>query len=124
MGFTGIDEEKSRDGRRSPSLFFRGICVMATVSYGDGESLSLFYQHYYRLPEGLYITYVAPGSDAEAKGIERGDILVSINDTRITTTQELSAILFNCKVGQTVTVVVYRGGYQYELQLMIAEDKG
>ena len=90
----------------------------------EGESLSLFYQHYYRLPEGLYITYVAPGSDAEAKGIERGDILVSINDTRITTTQELSAILFNCKVGQTVTVVVYRGGYQYELQLMIAEDKG
>ena len=90
----------------------------------EGESLSLFYQHYYRLPEGLYITYVAPGSDAEAKGIERGDILVSINDTRITTPQELSAILFNCKVGQTVTVVVYRGGYQYELQLMIAEDKG
>ena len=35
-------KKKSRDGRRSPSLFFRGICVMATVSYGDGESPSLF----------------------------------------------------------------------------------
>ena len=90
----------------------------------EGESLSLFYQHYYRLPEGLYITNVLSGTDADAKGIERGDILLSVNDTRITTAQELSAALYNCKVGQTVTVIVYRGGYQYELQLTVSEDKG
>ena len=90
----------------------------------EGESLSLFYQHYYRLPEGLYITNVLSGTDADAKGIERGDILLSVNDTRITTSQELSAALYNCKVGQTVTVIVYRGGYQYELQLTVSEDKG
>ena len=90
----------------------------------EGESLSLFYQHYYRLPEGLYITNVLSGTDADAKGIERGDILLSVNDTRITTSQELSAALYNCTVGQTVTVIVYRGGYQYELQLTVSEDKG
>ena len=90
----------------------------------EGESLSLFYQHYYRLPEGLYITYVAPGSDADTKGIERGDILISINDTRITTAQDLSSLLYNCKVGDVVKAIVYRGGYQYELQLTVAEDKG
>ena len=90
----------------------------------EGESLSLFYQHYYRLPEGLYITNVASGTDAEAKGIQRGDILISINETPITTAQELSSILYNCKVGDTVTAVIYRGGYQYQLQLTVAEDKG
>ena len=89
-----------------------------------GESLSIFYQHYYRLPEGLYITEVDPNSDAAAKGIERGDILISINDTHIITADQLSSLIYGCEVGEVVTVIVYRGGYQYELQLTIGEDKG
>ena len=90
----------------------------------EGESLSIFYQHYYRLPEGLYITAVEPGSDAAAKGIERGDILISVNDTHITTPETLRTILYNCQVGEIVTAVVYRGGYQYQLELTLAEEKG
>jgi len=90
----------------------------------EGESLSLFYQHYYRLPEGLYITGVEPGSDSAARGIERGDILISLNGSRITTPEELSTFLYGCNVGDVVTAVVYRGGYQYELQLTVTEDKG
>ena len=90
----------------------------------EGESLSLFYQHYYRLPEGLYITEVDPESNAAARGIERGDILMMINDNRITTPESLTSVLYNCQVGDTVTVIVYRGGYQYELQLTVSEDKG
>ena len=90
----------------------------------EGESLSIFYQHYYRLPEGLYITAVEPGSDADTKGIERGDILLKINGTHITTPDQLSSLLYSCEVGEVVTVIIYRSGYQYELQLTIAEDKG
>ena len=90
----------------------------------EGESLSIFYQHYYRLPEGLYITEVEPGSDAAAKGIERGDILIELNGTPVTTSEELSSILYGCEVGQTVTAIVYRSGYQYQLELTLAEEKG
>ena len=90
----------------------------------EGESLSIFYQHYYRLPEGLYITSVDPSSDAAARGIEKGDILMGINDIPITTPEELSSVLYNCRVGEQVTVIVYRGGYQYELQITVMEDKG
>ena len=90
----------------------------------EGESLSIFYQHYYRLPEGLYITSVEPGSDAAAKGVEKGDILMRINDITITTQEELSSVLYNCQVGETVNVIIYRGGYQYELALTLGEDKG
>ena len=90
----------------------------------EGESLSTFYQHYYRLPEGLYITAVDPGSDADAKGIERGDILISVNDTHITTADTLRTVLYNCQVGDTVAVVIYRSGYQYQLELTLAEEKG
>ena len=90
----------------------------------EGETLSTFYQHYYRLPAGLYITEVEPGTDAYRKGIETGDILISLNDTRITTMDDLKSFLYNSEVGQVVNAVVYRGGQQYLLELTLSEDKG
>jgi len=90
----------------------------------SGEALSTFYQHYYRLPAGLYITEVEPGTEAYRKGIENGDILISVDDNRITTMDELKVFLYNSEVGQVVQAVVYRGGQQYLLELTLTEDKG
>ena len=90
----------------------------------EGEALSSFYQHYYRMPAGLYITYVVPGSDADARGIEDGDILLSVNGTRITSMDEMKTAILNCEVGETVEAIVYRGGQQYRIGLTIEEDRG
>ena len=90
----------------------------------DGDSLSTFYQHYYRLPAGLYITNVEYGSDAHKKGIEQGDILMSIDGNRITSMEELKTYLYNCEVGQTVEAIIYRSGQQYRLELTLHESKG
>lgn len=89
-----------------------------------GESLSIFYQHYYRLPAGLYITQVERGSDAFDKGITKGDILISIGGTRITTMDEMNTALYNFQVGDTLEAVIYRGGQQYQITLTLTEDKG
>ncbi len=89
-----------------------------------GDSLSVFYQHYYHLPAGLYITDVDPDSDAWQKGIVDGDILLSVGDIRITTMSELKASLNGRSVGETVSVVIYRGGQQYQVELELTEDKG
>ena len=90
----------------------------------EGEALSSFYQHYYRMPAGLYITYVAPGSDAEAKGIENGDMLLSIDGQRITTLDQMKALLYDYEVGQTVETVIYRSGERYQVTLTLSEFKG
>ena len=90
----------------------------------EGETLSAFYQHYYRLPAGLYITHVEPGSDAYYQGIEDGDMLLSVNDQRITTMEELKSILFDCEVGETVEAIIYRAGQQYRVELTLSEHKG
>ena len=90
----------------------------------EGEALSTFYQHYYRMPAGLYITAVERSSDAYAKGIEDGDILISVNDTRVISMDDLKAVLYECEVGQTVQTVIYRAGQQYRVELTLAEDKG
>jgi serine protease Do len=88
-----------------------------------GESISDFYQFYYRLPKGLYITDVKAGSSAEEIGIEPGDILISIDDTRITGSSSLETLLYNYAPGDTVTAVIYRSGRQYTVTLTVDEAK-
>ena len=44
-----------------------------------GERVSSFYQRYYMMPAGLFITELDPESDAARKGIKTDDILISIN---------------------------------------------
>ena len=89
-----------------------------------GETLSSFYLRYYRLPAGLYITEVDPGSDAAELGIEPGDILLYINKNRILTMDDVNALLYRHEVGDTVTAVIYRGGQQYSVELTLTENKG
>ena len=90
----------------------------------EGEALSSFYQHYYRLPSGLYITHVESGSDAHAKGVEDGDMLLSVDNQRITTMDELKSVLFYREVGDVVETVIFRNGQQYRVELTLGEQKG
>ena len=90
----------------------------------EGEPLSSFDQHYYRLPAGLYITGVDRASDAAANGIEEGDILISINGINVTTMDALNGAVYNLDIGDTVEAVVYRSGKQYRVSLTVTEDKG
>ena len=88
----------------------------------SGETLSTFYQHYYRMPAGLYITEVDPGSDAARKGIQEGDMLLYLGDTRITGMEDLKTAVYDCQVGEVVEVIVYHKGQQYRLELTLSED--
>ena len=90
----------------------------------EGESLSSFYQHYYRMPAGLYITEVDRSSDSYHKGVETGDILLYIGQDRITSPEEMNAAVMQYAVGDTVTTIIYRSGQQYQVELTLTEDKG
>ena len=86
-----------------------------------GEGISTFYQHYYRLPAGLYISEVDPWCDAALVGIQPGDILMSVDEIRITNMDTLDAVVFSHEVGDTVTVIIYRSGRQYTADLTLSE---
>ena len=87
-----------------------------------GEALSTFYQHYYRMPAGLYITDVESGSDAESKGIQEGDMLLYLGETRITSMEDLKSAIYDCQVGQTLETIIYRRGQQYRVELTLTEN--
>ena len=90
----------------------------------QGESLSGFYQRYYRLPAGLYITEVDRSSSAGYYGIEPGDILLQVDDQRILSINDLNTVLYRHQVGDTVNVILYRSGQQISIDLALTEDKG
>ena len=86
-----------------------------------GERLSVFYQRYYRLPAGLYVTAVAEGSSAADVGIVPGDILLSIDGTNIRTQNELDTALYHYAAGDQMDIVIYRSGYTLQATLTLAE---
>ena len=90
----------------------------------EGEIISRFDQYYYRIPAGLYITHVSEDSDAFRQGIEADDILISINGQRISSQSELDQLIYALNVGDTVEAVIYRGGNQYRIALVLTESKG
>ena len=89
-----------------------------------GESVSIFYQRYYLMPAGIFITELDPASDAARKGIQTDDILCGINGMRITSMDDLNTVLYGCQVGDMVEVIIYRSGRQYLVDLTLSESKG
>ena len=89
-----------------------------------GEGVSSFYQHYYRMPAGIYISQVDVDSDAASRGIVPGDILISINNIRISNMEDLNGLLYNYNPGDSVTAVIYRQGFQYQIELILGEANG
>ena len=86
-----------------------------------GQTVSSFDRLYYRIPQGVCITSVESGSDAAAKGIAPGDILLQFDSTRVTDTDTLEQLLYNHETGDTVTLVIYRGGEQYALTVTLGQ---
>lgn len=87
----------------------------------SGESLSNFYQRYYRLPAGLYVNRVESGSTADQAGIAQGDILISVDGNNVYSQSDLDTLLYSYSAGDAVTIVIYRGGYTMQANVTLGE---
>lgn len=72
---------------------------------------------------GVYVSKVASGSNAETAGFKSGDLIKSINSTEVSNSEDVNSVLSNFSVGDTVQVVVYRGGQNITLNWTLAEEK-
>ena len=83
-----------------------------------GQWVSSFNQQFRRIPAGLYITQNPENSQIRAK-----DIVLYVADVRVTNQDELNAVLYSHQAGDTVTLVLYRDGRQYSVDITLAEDR-
>ena len=89
-----------------------------------GENFSSFYQRFYRVPAGLYITEVQPGSPAAEAGIVAGDILTRIDGESVSTMEALNNLLYAHQVGDSLSLVIYRAQGQATVTVTLTENKG
>lgn len=87
------------------------------------QSMDITYQYLHRLPAGLYINHVEPGSVAERLGIVPGDVLISLNGTAVSTTGMLSIMLENLPENQPLEVVIYLAAKKIPITLTFREGE-
>lgn len=65
--------------------------------------------------DGVLVNRVVNGSPAERAGVEKGDVIVSINSRTVHSPDELSNVVRGARVGQSVSLVVVRDGERQTL---------
>ncbi len=71
---------------------------------------------------GIYILQVESNSNASNAGLRSGDYLVRINDTDITSTQDVEKILEGISPGDTLQITIERGGQEKTVEVFMAES--
>ncbi|OGH12371.1 MAG: hypothetical protein A2857_01395 [Candidatus Levybacteria bacterium RIFCSPHIGHO2_01_FULL_36_15] len=77
------------------------------------------------VPQGAYIQDITNGSPAEQAGIQKDDIIVKVDGKNISGSDgSLADIISNKKVGDTITVTVYRDADMKDFRVKLAQAPG
>ena len=103
LGFSdyGMLLERMMNGQASPLIGIRGTAVIPSVQEQG-------------VPAGVYVSEVVSGSPAFEAGIQPGDIITRVGDSRINTMRDFSARLETLHAQDNVTVTVMRNGREEE----------
>lgn len=85
------------------------------------ETLSKFYQHYFHMPAGLYITRIDPDGPCAELGLAQGDILLKLDSEPVFTPTDLRSFLFAREIGDSVVLEIFREGKIRTATAILAE---
>ncbi|WP_084295246.1 trypsin-like peptidase domain-containing protein [Caldanaerobius polysaccharolyticus] len=77
----------------------------------------------YNIPQGVYVQDVQPGSPAEMVGLSPGDVITAVDGTTVKTIQQLQSVIEKHKVGDIVTVTVWRDGRTLNLRIKLIQSQ-
>lgn len=80
----------------------------------QGKVLPEFWQNYYALPEGVFITDTQPGQK-----LRPGDLLLAVDGKPVSSWEEVLSRLDKCAPGQQVCFTVFRDGARRQLHITI-----
>jgi len=64
---------------------------------------------------------VTPGSPAEKAGVKEGDVLLKVDSRDVANLQGFAGVLRGLSPGQTVKVVLSRGGQEQTIDVTVVE---
>ena len=96
--------------------YVTGAYMGVTVQNTDAAAAAQF-----GLPTGAYIVEVEKGGAADLAGIQSKDIVIALDDTKVTNVTDLTRALRNYKAGDTATDTLIRGGREMTLEITLDE---
>lgn len=75
----------------------------------------------YGLPQGAAVQSLTDDGPAKAAGLQVNDIITKVNDTEITSSNDLVKTIGACKPGDRITLTLYRQGQTMEISLEVAQ---
>ena len=77
----------------------------------------------YGIPTGAIIRTVVEGGPAEAAGLKENDIITAIDENTIISSSELISEISRKKIGETVSLSVYRDSANIKVDVVIGENQ-
>lgn len=75
----------------------------------------------YELPDGLYVSAVSAGSDAEAKGVQVGDVLTAVDGQPVSATDDVLVIRNAHSIGDKLSLTLWRDGEEFTVEVELQD---
>lgn len=99
---------------------YLGISMQdVALRFGGNYSSNPFFGYGGSYVTGVQVVAVEEGSPAQNGGIQVNDVIVGLNDEEVSGTSQLSALLYEYNVGDTVTISVLRGNETQQLTVTL-----
>ena len=91
-----------------------------------GESLGQEDQlaEFFGVQDGVLVRSVRKGSAAEKAGIKAGDVITKVDDSKVTSSMEITRALRNAKSKKTITVTLTRNKHEMPLTVTVEATSG
>lgn len=76
---------------------------------------------YYEMPDGVYIASVSESSDAQKQGILPGDVVIAVDGTPVSSSDEINDMKNAMSVGDSMVLTIWRDGETFDVSIKLME---
>lgn len=103
---------------------FLGVSLKDTSYTTNNGGFSMFSMFMQNVNYGASVDEVVKDSPAEKAGIQKGDIIISINNELVSSASDVTSKISNFNVGDKITVGLIRENRTMNVEVTLAEYKG